>query len=203
MRGAELCSRVRRGCGPLGTGRRTVGGLAGMTLIRVWRGGMRMYRGHRCSMDWPAQSTSRGKRTSPLGPDAPISTLTSQLSRVAGGGSARFRVGWSLASLGRLVSRLVCRGDASCHAWGERGTWTCAAVPVLLVRRCSCCSRAGSSILAIRFHCIIASSTCSFALPDKILKFKRRRGHRGPALGGPATYRFLQNTCSGTLYAYV
>ena len=25
----------------------------------------------------------------------------------------------------------------------------------------------------------------------------------GPALGGPATYRFLQNTCSGTLYAYV
>ena len=22
-------------------------------------------------------------------------------------------------------------------------------------------------------------------------------------LGGPATYRFLQNTCSGTLYAYV
>ena len=26
---------------------------------------------------------------------------------------------------------------------------------------------------------------------------------RGPALGGPGTYRFLQNTCFGTLYAFV
>jgi len=109
MRGAELCSRARRGCGPLGTGRRRYRWPRGHDVGSAWREGMRMLRGHRCSMDWPAQSTYRLKRTPPLGPDASISALSSLVWRA---GEARGLLDGGLAGLGASRSRLVCRGDA-------------------------------------------------------------------------------------------
>ena len=91
----------------------------------------------------------------------------------------------------------VCVGCGQCQ---QSGLYGCGGVTLCVpdsvcVARVVCVGRVRLPVYAVYIACRCTVSQQCYI--QNVLTV-----WRGPALGGPATYRFLQNTCSGTLYAY-